>query len=329
MPKKSVSPPQESVSFTKNDFVQPFLIDHSAIRGRLVRLEKTLDTILTTHNYPQSVSRYLAEQVALASLLSATLAKDGILTVQTKGNGPVRFMVVDVMGSGVIRGYARIDPQRAGELEENDLPLSKVLGEGYLAVTLDQGGDSERYQGIVSLEGESLIDAFRGYFVHSQQAEVSLHVAIRAPQGKRGKWAGGGMIVERMPIEGGKETETTPEEQNERWQRTLLFMKTLSDKEMLDPEVTPQNLLYRLFNEDGVWVYKLQPLKAGCRCSRVRVKNALKSISLEDLLSMLEGEKLTIHCEFCNKKNHFTEADLRAMFAMPKPKKQAKPARKK
>lgn len=318
----------DHVSFTKSDFVQPFLIDHSAIRGRLVRMEKALDAILSTHKYPLSVSLHLAEQVVLAALLSATLTEKGILTVQTRGNGPVLYMVVDVLANGSIRGYARIDEARKGELLDEHMALSHVLGDGYLAVTLDPGGDAERYQGIVALEGGSLLDSFRGYFVQSQQAEVSLHVAVRAPAQKRRKWQAGGIIVERMPMQGGKEMETSPEEQNELWTRTLMFMKTLSEREMLDPDVTPQNLLFRLFNEDGVWVYKLQPLKAGCRCSRVKVKAALRSIALEDLLSILDNGKMSIHCEFCNKRRIFTEEDLRMLHAPGKTSAQkGKPAK--
>lgn len=306
--------PKESLSFTKSDFVQPFLIDHSAIRGRMVRMEKALHSIVATHDYPLSVSLHLAEQVVLAAMLSATLAGDGILTVQTRGyDGPVKYMVVDVLANGVIRGYARIDEDKAKELLDEPMPLSKVLGRGAMAVTLDPGDGGERYQGIVSLSGETLADAFHGYFTQSQQAQVALHVAVCPPEGKRKKWAAGAIIIERVPTEGGKETEQTPEEQNALWERTQIFMKTVRDKEMLDPDVTPQNLLYRLFNEDGVWVYKLQPLKAGCRCSRERMKVALMTIALEELLSALENGKMTMYCEFCNKRRIFTEANIREL----------------
>lgn len=325
MKKAPEKPEKPSLSFTKSDFVQPFLIDHSSIRGRLVRLEKTLDTILNAHAYPLSVSLLLAEQVVLAAMLSATLSGDGILTVQTKGyGGPLKYMVVDVLANGVIRGFARIDDERASELLDEPMPLSKVLVRGVLAVTLDPGDSSERYQGIVSLDGETMTEAFRGYFVQSQQAEVSLHVAVRPPEGKKKKWAGGGIIIERIAAEGGKEHELTQEEQDELWTRTQMFMKTLSDSEMLNPDVTPQNLLYRLFNEDGVWVYKLQPLKAGCRCTRTRVKNAIKTVGEQDLLSMLDNGKITIHCEFCNKKTVFTAEDIKKLYDQPTSRKKPK-----
>jgi molecular chaperone Hsp33 len=280
-------PPRKQPAAVKSysDFIQPFLIDRSAIRGRLVRVETSLNTILAAHNYPPPVSLHLAEQIVLAALLSATLSGDGILTVQAKGDGPVRFIVVE------------------------------VLGKGYLAVTLDPGGDEQRYQGIVELTGDSLSDAFRGYFIQSQQAEVMVQVAVRPPDKKHPSWRAGGIIIERVPVEGGKESEFTREEQDELWERTGLFMNTLKEAEMLDPGVTPQNLLYRLFNEDGVWVTRVQPLKSGCRCSRERVRRVLKSLPKEELISALDNGKLTIHCQFCNKREAFTRADINRLFA--------------
>jgi len=312
-------PRQPPISTDKpnNDFIQPFLIDRSAIRGRLVRLETSVNNILRAHNYPLPVSLHLAEQLVLAALLSATLSDDGILTVQAKGDGPVRFIVVDVMAGGEIRGYAEVDEKALEKLKSHG--LRDVLGKGYLAVTLDQGGEAQRYQGIVELTGDTLSDAFRGYFLQSQQAEVMVHVVVKSPSKKDNTWRAGGIIIERIPVEGGKEAEFTLGGQDELWGRTGLFMNSLKDTELLSPQVTPQNLLYRLFNEDGVWVTRLQTLKNGCRCSRDRVKRVLKSLSKKELLDSLDDKgKLTIHCQFCNKRELFTRADITRLFTKPK-----------
>jgi len=316
-PRKPHSAPDK----TYTDFIQPFMIDHSSIRGRLVRLEKTVNDILSAHNYPPAVSVHLAEQLVLSALLSATLSGDGILTVQAKGDGPVRFIVVDVMAGGTIRGYASVDKaalkKSLGRSKAKKHALSKILGKGYVAVTLDQGGDAQRYQGIVELQGDTLSEALKGYLIQSQQVEIVLHVAVEAPDKYHKNWRAGGIIIERIAQAGGKEQEFTPEEQDELWQRTGLFMKTLKDAEMLSVHITPQNLLYRLFNEDGVWVYKLQLLKAGCRCSRARVKMVLKSIPKEELLSVLDNDKLSIDCQFCNKKETFTKAEINRLYSKP------------
>lgn len=299
---------------TYSDFIQPFLIDHSSIRGRFVRVSKVLDTILGAHNYPLPVSLHLAEQIVIACMLSATLDKEGILTVQAKGDGAVRFIIVDVLAGGIIRGYAEVDEEKLkkviGRSKTKKRTISEIFGKGYLAVTLDEGKSRERYQGIVELQGESLSDAFRGYFMQSQQGEISVNVDVRAPDKNNKHWLGGGVIIERMPLDGGKESELTKEEQDETWERTKIFMQTLKSKEMLDQNITPQNLLYRLFNEDGVWVYKLQEIKAGCRCSRERIKSVLKSIPKEELLSTLDKGKMSVSCQFCNKSEVFTREDI-------------------
>jgi molecular chaperone Hsp33 len=238
-------------------------------------------------------------------------------------------MVVDAMGGGAMRGYAEVDEEALAKVKGSTLP--EVMGKGYLAVTLDSSGkDNQRYQGIVELTGDSFSEALQGYFVQSQQAQMQVHVAVKSPEAKApGKkacsWRGGGIIIERVPIEGGKNADFTQEEQDDLWLRTGLFMRSLKDTEMLDADVTPQNLLYRLFNEDGVWVYKLQPLKAGCRCSRARMRSVLKSIPEAELLSSLDDDgKMVIHCQFCNKREIFTEAQVKQLY-----KKSAGPDKKK
>ena len=301
-----------------SDFIQPFMIDHSSIRGRMVRVSKALDTILNAHNYPLAVSYHLAEQIVIACMLSATLDKGGILTVQAKGNGAVRFIVVDVMAGGTIRGYAEVNEEALkkaiGKSKAKTHPLSKIMGEGHMAVTFDEGNSKERYQGIVELKGDSISEVFQGYFLQSQQGEISVNVAVRAPDNIHKKWSAGGVIIERMPSEGGKKQELTEEEREEIWKRTKLFMQTLKANELLEENNTPQNLLYRLFNEDGVWVYKLQPIKAGCRCSRERIRTVLKTIPKEELIESLDDGKMSVNCQFCNKTEVFTRADINRLY---------------
>ncbi|MEI7668834.1 MAG: Hsp33 family molecular chaperone HslO [Pseudomonadota bacterium] len=306
-----------------SDIVQPFLIDHSSIRGRFVRLENVLNNILNAHNYHHTVSYYLAEQIVLASLLSATLQKDGILTVQAKGDGAIKFIVVDIMASGIIRGYAEVNDEKISEItkksKNNILPLNKIMGKGYLAVTLDEGGSKERHQSLVELNSDSISDAFSEYFRQSNQVEIAIKVIINKPNKDNKSWSASGIIIERMPIEGGNKSEISDIEQNEIWERTKLFMSTLKEDEMLAPDITPQNLLYRLFNEDGVWVYKLQHLNSGCRCSRKRIRAIFKSIPQEELLATLdETGKMKVNCQFCNKQEIFTKADIKRIYTPKK-----------
>jgi len=300
------------------DFIQPFLIDHSSIRGRFVRMGPAIDEILHRHAYPTAVSRLLAEQIVLAAMLAANLKTDGILTVQASGDGPVKYVVADVEANGKIRGYANMREGAEAEIEAmvaqgNAPTLESLIGKGYLAITLDPGEGMERHQGIVPLEGVSLSDALKGYFVQSQQVEMSVKVAISNfhddEKGDEG-WRASGIIIERMPQEGGvlagKEEEgLTVEERDDQWVRARIFLDSLTQNEMLDPHLSPRALLFRLYNEDGVWVYDPKELTAGCRCSRERAERILASLPEEDIEYLKKDGKITITCQFCNESQVF------------------------
>src|ERR1700683_1017897 len=136
-----------------DDIVQPFQLDPFALRGRLVRLGPTVDRILAQHDYPEPVATLLGEAITLAVLLAGALKYDGVFTLQTKGNGPVRLLVADVKTDGAVRGYAQYDAQRLGEITGEAAPsggnpsVPDLPGVGYIAFTVDQGDDTERYQG--------------------------------------------------------------------------------------------------------------------------------------------------------------------------------------
>src|SRR5262249_36733699 len=138
---------------TPDDLIQPFRIDPFALRGRLVRMGPAIDRILSQHDYPEPVAVMLGEAITLAVVLAGALKYDGIFTLQTKGDGPIRFMVADVSTEGGLRGYAQYDSDkleaalaRAG-VSPPSVPL--LVGSGYIAFTVDQGEATERYQGIV------------------------------------------------------------------------------------------------------------------------------------------------------------------------------------
>src|SRR5579875_430592 len=146
-----------------DDIVQPFQVDPFRLRGRLVRLGPLLDRILTRHDYPAPVAAMLGEAIALAVSLSGALKYDGIFTLQTKGDGPVRLLVADVTASGDVRGYAQFDAARLAQAAPTKAPVPTLLGAGYLAFTVDQGEDTERYQGLVELVGATLADCAHHY----------------------------------------------------------------------------------------------------------------------------------------------------------------------
>lgn len=303
------------------DFYQPFLIDESHVKGNFIRLGEAVDVILSRHQYPDSVSQLLAEQIVLACMLSGNLDEGGSLTVQAKGagEGPVRFTVVDVKANGDMRGYAELADDAEEQLakmkaNQEDLKLADLLGkQGYFAITMTPSTHSQQYQGIVALDSEDLSQALTDYFTQSEQIHVSIKVAVGkiASKGKA-KWYASGMMVQRMPKEGGKKGDKVRiNEEEENWNRAKVLMNTVKNEELLNPMLAPQTLLIRLFNEDGVWVYEPKQLQVNCSCSRERVEDVLSTFPVEDIEDMRNDEGvISVNCQFCNKTEVFRQDDI-------------------
>ncbi|MFZ2008197.1 MAG: Hsp33 family molecular chaperone HslO, partial [Stellaceae bacterium] len=182
-----------------DDVVQPFQLDPFALRGRLVRLGPTVDRILAQHDYPEPIAALLGEAITLAVMLAGALKYDGVFTLQTKGDGPVRLLVADVKTDGAVRGYAQYDAKRLGEIvpESGESPsVPQLLGAGYIAFTVDQGDDTERYQGIVSITGATLAECAQHYFRQSEQLQAGFKLAV-ARAGEEGAWRAGGLMLQR------------------------------------------------------------------------------------------------------------------------------------
>jgi molecular chaperone Hsp33 len=311
-----------SNSVEGDDLVQPFQIDAPGLRGRLVRLGPLVDEVLRRHDYPQPVAELLGETLALAAALAGALKYEGVFTLQTKGDGPIRLMVADVTSDGQMRGYAQFDEERLVSALDGPIgsPVPRLLGAGYLAFTVDQGPDTERYQGIVELIGGTLADCAHHYFRQSEQLQAGIRLACgltRAEDGSQ-RWRAGALMLQRLPEEGGSGNGDAREveEAEDDWRRSLFMMGSSRSDELLDPHLAPNDLLFRLFHEDGVRVYPVHVLKAECRCSRARVAGMLKTLPRQEVESLkLDDDAVIVTCEFCSAQYRFDDDDLAALYA--------------
>jgi molecular chaperone Hsp33 len=294
-----------------DDLVQPFRIDPFALRGRLVRLGPTIDRILSQHTYPEPVAAMLGEAITLAVVLAGALKYDGIFTLQTKGDGPIRLMVADVSTAGAVRGYAQYD---AAKLEAAlsgvgaEAPsVPGLVGSGYIAFTVDQGEDTDRYQGIVELTGSTLAECAQHYFRQSEQIQAGIKLSV-GRAGRGGTWRGGGLMLQRVPPEGG--FGVIADDVEDGWRQAMVLMSSATAEELVDPDLPPHGLLFRLFHEQGVRVYQTHPLEARCRCSRERIEGILRLFPTAELEDMRKDGVTTVTCQFCNQSYLFDEADL-------------------
>lgn len=298
-----------------DDLIQPFQIDACALRGRLVRLGSTIDTVLCRHDYPEPVAELLGEMLVLTAGLAAALKFDGVFIVQAKGDGPISLMVADVTSGGAVRGYAKFDRDRLARARAAPGPGPTgpdLFGAGHLALTVDQGEHTECYQGIVALNGATLAACMQHYFAQSEQLQAAIRVAVgRVPEpaGRR-SWRAGALMLQRLPPR--PDTEAMPEDAD--WRRALSQMRRGSDDQLLDPGLAPNALLYRLFHEDGVRVYRPRRLQVGCRCTPGRVRAMLRALPPAELRELTVDGVLTVTCEFCNRDYRFDERALHAVL---------------
>ena len=282
-----------------NEGVLPFgLGEGSAIRGRLARIDTTASSILARHNYPPLVAQLGAEAMALTAALASTLDYEGVFSLQANGKGAVKMLLVDTTSKGAMRCYLRHDEhaeiEKLTSEENSPAPILQLMGDGYLAFTIEQD-DKGRHQGIVEISQASLAEVAQDYFKNSEQIETALLIASRHEDDN--KWQAGALLLQSVADIGGK---ASKKDTKEMWHTACALMATLRREELLSQEVSCEDLLYRLFNELGVTVWKWRDFTDECRCSPERVMRMLEGLDDEELQSLADADNaITITCEFC------------------------------
>jgi molecular chaperone Hsp33 len=307
-----------------DDAVLPFEVDRLDLRGRLTRLGPALDDILTKHDYPAPVGKLLGEAIVLTTLLGSSLKFDGRFILQTQTDGPVSFLIVDFQAPDRLRAYARFDKKRLEPGQDS----GALLGRGHLAMTIDQGPDMSRYQGMVALEGGNLEAAAHEYFLRSEQIPTKVRLAVGeewrggGEQGPKHRWRAGGMLLQFLPKapERRRQADLHPGDapagvvphtvvEDDAWVEGQSLIATVEDVELIDPDLSGERLLYRLFHERGVRVFAPLPLRAQCSCSRDAVSSMLASFAPNDRADMVKDGKVVVTCEFCSSVYEFTPAE--------------------
>ncbi|WIY54580.1 Hsp33 family molecular chaperone [Devosia sp. YIM 151766] len=304
---------------TGDDAVVPFTLDKLDTRGRIVRLGEALDTILSRHDYPLPVARLLGEAVVLSALIGSSLKFEGRFILQTQTDGPVNLIVVDFDAPDGVRGYARYDHDALLKASEaGRTSPAELLGNGHLAMTIDQGAHMERYQGIVALAGNSLEEVAHTYFMQSEQIPTQVRMAVAQMSTKgdhRPRWRAGGMLIQHLPAAGGAVMADLPGNgdfddpamadpdfvEADGWSEAKALLGTVADLELADPDLSPERLLFRLYHETGVRVFPPLPLTERCTCSADRIEDMLAtSFSDAERQDMAVDGEIEVVCEFCS-----------------------------
>ncbi|NNU79280.1 Hsp33 family molecular chaperone HslO [Halovulum dunhuangense] len=301
-----------------DDTVLPFQLDRADTRGRVARLDKTLEQVLDQHAYPAPVAALVAEATLLTALIGQTVKLRWKLSLQIRGDGPIRLIATDYFAPasegevGRLRAYASYDADRLEGLSGN--PFAG-LGKGMFAILIDQGPGTVPYQGITPLAGGSLASCAETYFAQSEQlpTRFALGMAESFTPGHPGAWRSGGVMIQHMPKaspfaqggatgEGGLLTadDILTGDEAEDWNRVTTLLETVELTELVGPHVTPDQLLVRLFHEETPRVFEAQPVAFGCTCSQEKVQQSLSIYSAKDIAHMTTDQgTVTADCQFC------------------------------
>ena len=306
---------------THDDVVVPFAVEPLDLRGRVVRLGASIDHILAKHSYPAPVARLVGEACVLAVLLATSLKIDGRFQLQTRSDGAISMLVVDFDAPDRLRALARFDAEKLGP----GLPAKDLLGKGHLAVTVEPGNGTSRYQGIVALQGQGMEDAARQYFDQSAQIPTRVRLAVAENVTGAGvTWRAGGIMTQFLPRSPERRIRAdldpgdapaglkfAPPPADDAWIEAEALLATIEDHELVDPAVSSERLLYRLFHEQGVTVFAAQGVQDACRCSNERIRAMLDRFTPRERRDMTGDDGLIgVTCEFCSTYRAFDPAEF-------------------
>jgi molecular chaperone Hsp33 len=322
-------PTRAPAAISADDTIQPFEVAALDLRGRVVRLGPAIDGILARHDDPAPVAKLLGEAIVLTALLGSALKFSGKFILQTQTDGPVHMMVADFTTPGRLRACARYDRARvATAIEAGETSAGALMGKGHLAMTIDQGPEMSRYQGLVAVEGGGLEAAAHEYFRRSEQIPTRLRLAVAEElhmggNGVRHRWRAGGILLQFLPkspermrqadLDPGDAPEGTAPHvvpEDDAWVEGRSLISTVQDIELIDPALSSERLLYRLFHERGVRVFRSVAVHAQCSCSREGVASMLRSFSRDDRDHMVENGVISVTCEFCSANYVFAPGEV-------------------
>ena len=287
-----------------DDIVASFQLEHSSVRGRVARLgDFTVDSILKRHDYPRWAAHALGEALTLAVLTAATLKFDGEILVQAEGDGPISLLVAEARTDGGLRGYLRLNQSRWDAMiadSDGKRPnVKSMIGRGVLGLMIIQDNPNiQPYQGVVPLDGETIADCAAHYFEQSEQIPTHIRLSVGEIEETGGtrRWRAGGAIIQQVAADEARGDTA------EDWDHASALFETLSELELVDPKLTSDRLLYRLFHEQGVRMEPPAQLRDECTCSEERLKTTLSSMPKQELKEMAEDDgSLVADCQFCGR----------------------------
>ncbi|MGV6807513.1 MAG: Hsp33 family molecular chaperone HslO [bacterium] len=289
-----------------NDTIQRFIFDDYDIRGEIISINQSLRDCLSHYDFPAIINQQIGEFMAAAGLLSGTLKFDGVISLQASGNGPVKMIMADCTRHHNLRAIARLDEAATGPIIAPEArSLSDILGDGTLAITLTPAR-GKRYQGLVSLDSQTLSKALESYFQQSEQLATRLWIACDGRSATA-------LLLQQLPSTALSESDNT-----QAWEHVTTLGETITEDELLN--LSHRDILHRLFHQENVRLFDAKPVQFNCSCSRQRIADALISLGEQEVSSVIEERgTVAIQCQFCGEKYEFNKTEAETLFQTQPP----------
>jgi len=299
MPKTNVT--QATIATT--DVLNRYLFNDMHVRGELVQLSKSYQSIIKNHNYPLGVRLLLGELLAATCLLSATLKFNGEITVQLQGDGPVGYISVNGDNNQTMRGIAKLKPEQANTEASS---LHELIGKGTMVITI-RPEVGEAYQGVVALEQPTLAECLAHYFEVSEQIPTKIWLFSNDE-----KQQVAGSLVQLLP-DGDGSIENLSNQKSD-FEHITQLTNTIKADEIFSLEA--QALLYRLYHQEKVSLFDPQAVNYQCGCSRNKCLTAISQIEPKEIESILaEQSKISMTCDYCLTTYDFFYDDLESFIS--------------
>ncbi|CAG8999274.1 MAG: 33 kDa chaperonin [Candidatus Celerinatantimonas neptuna] len=282
----------------QSDTLYRYLFENYQVRGELVQLDNTLQTILSQQDYPTRIRQIIGELLAATSLLTATLKFQGDITVQLQGNGALHYVAINGNNRQQMRGVARWD----ATLFDDTHSLAKLVGKQARLVITISPDNGERYQGIVQLETAGISASIEAYFAQSEQLPTHLWLFY---QDDPKNPCCAGTLIQQLPANGSNAADD--------YNHIRELTQTITAKELFT--LPAEELLYRLYHQEQVRIFDPQPVEFACSCSKERCQSALFSMDEAELLQICDEQgAITMHCEFCGSQYRFNHEAIEQLF---------------
>ena len=285
-----------------SDLRQRFYIEDSPVRGEVVHLEETLQTILAQRDYAPAVQVLLGEMLSATALLASTLKIKGRISLQIQASGSFKWAMAECNHLGEVRALADYEADPRFNAADSSTTVLSTLISPVLFINIEPEF-GERYQGIVALDKPNLAGCLMQYYDLSAQIPTRIVLASSAQRA-------GGLLIQLLPRNSEEEQARVVQDL---WPRLTMLTETLKTAELTDLEAS--EILYRLYNEEEVRLPEVEVLKFGCTCSKERCAQALEQIGAEAVRETLEHQNpITMDCQFCNTQYSFSAEEALGLF---------------